>query len=237
MDPNDHYIQIYERHGQTYHEMITFEDVEGNLRPALEAVTSFRGKAILDLGSGTGRIPLLFPETPIVCLDLHMDMLRENQRQQAPDPGILVRGDMRYLPFHESTFEVVTAGWALGHFPGWYHETWKAEAAQVLEEAQRVLSPGGALIIIETMSTGALSPAPPTPRLAAYYGWLENVWEFSRQVIQTDYQFDDLGQAVQYARFFFGDELAKEVRTRDWVRLPEWTGIWSKKKFEGENQK
>lgn len=229
MDPNDHYIQIYQHHGQTYHEMITFEDAEGNLRPALEAVTSFRGKAILDLGSGTGRIPLLFPELPVVCLDLHMNMLLENRRQQAPDPGILVRGDMRRLPFHESAFEVVTAGWALGHFPGWYPETWKGEAARVLEEAQRVLSPGGALVIIETMSTGALSPAPPTRRLAAYYDWLEEDWGFSRQVIQTDYQFDDLGQAVQYARFFFGDELAKEVRTRGWVRLPEWTGVWSKK--------
>ena len=229
MDSNNHYLQIYQHHGQTYHEMITFEDTEGNLRPALEAVTPFQGKAILDLGSGTGRIPLLFPETPVVCLDLHEDMLRENQRQQAPDPGILVQGDMRCLPFNDSTFEVVTAGWALGHFPGWYPETWKAEAALVLEEAHRVLAPGGALIIIETMTTGGLSPAPPTPALGAYYGWLEENWEFSRQVIQTDYQFDDLGQAVRYARFFFGNELAKEVRTRGWVRLPEWTGIWSKK--------
>lgn len=228
MTENDHFIKIYSHHGQTYHEMITYEDVDGNLRPALESVTSFQGKAILDLGSGTGRIPLLFPELSIVCLDLHEGMLRENQRQQAPDPGILVQGDMRRLPFGEKTYDIVTAGWALGHFTGWYPEDWRTQAATVLEEAHRVLPSGGAFIILETMTTGALSPAPPTPELADYYRWLEEDWGFSQQVVQTDYQFDDLAQAVRYARFFFGDDLAKEVRKRNWVRLPEWTGTWSK---------
>ncbi|MEJ2759146.1 MAG: class I SAM-dependent methyltransferase [Anaerolineales bacterium] len=228
MNPEDHFIQIYNHHGQAYHELIRYEDVDGNLRPAMEAVTSFRGKAILDLGTGTGRIPLLFPETPVTGLDLHLDMLLENQRQQAPDPARLVQADMRSLPFGGHSFEIVTSGWALGHFTGWFEEEWETEATKVLNEIHRVVMPGGTKIILETMSTGSLTPAPPNYALAAYYEWLEELWGFNRQVIQTDYLFDDLAQAFRLTRFFFGDELAKKVRKQGWVRLPEWTGLWFK---------
>lgn len=228
MNPEDHFIQIYTHHGETYHELIRYEDVDGNLRPAMEAIIPFAGKTILDLGTGTGRIPLLFPESPIVCLDLHLDMLLENQRQQAPDPALLIRGDMRHLPIDAHQFEIVTAGWALGHFTGWYGADWEAHAANVLEEMHRVVSPDGSLLILETMTTGSLTPAPPNPALARYYQWLEADWGFTRQVIQTDYLFDDLAQAIRLTHFFFGDDLAKKVRKQNWVRLPEWTGLWSK---------
>jgi hypothetical protein len=73
-----------------------------------------------------------------------------------------------------------------------------------------------------------LTPAPPTPGLANYYAWLENEWGFSRQQIQTDYQFWDLDEAIELANFFFGAELADKVRENNWVRLPEWTGVWGK---------
>ncbi len=213
MDPKDHFIQIYSHQGTAYHEMISYEDVDGNLRPALEGITPFTGK-ILDLGTGTGRIPLLFPEANITGLDLHWDMLKENQRQQMPDPGPLLQGDMRLLPFPSGSFQIVTAGWALGHFTGWFGEDWQAQMRLVLEEAQRVLQPGGWLIILETMTTGSTTPAPPSPGLAEYYRWLEEDLGFDSQVIQTDYLFDDLAQAYRYAQFFFGDELAKKVRKR-----------------------
>ena len=156
-------------------------------------------------------------------------MLKENQRQQMPDPGPLLQGDMRLLPFPSGSFQVVTAGWALGHFTGWFGEDWQAQMRLVLEEARLVLQPGGWLIILETMTTGSTTPAPPSPGLAAYYRWLEQDLGFVSQVIQTDYLFDDLAQAYRYAQFFFGDELAKKVRKQKWVRLPEWTGIWSKR--------
>lgn len=228
MNPEDHFIQIYTHHGQAYHELIRYEDVDGHLRPAIEAVSTFAGKAILDLGSGTGRIPLMFPETPVTGLDLHRDMLLENQRQQAPDPARLVQADMRALPFGGHSFEIVTAGWALGHFTGWFEEKWETEAAKVLNEMHRVVAPSGSILILETMTTGSHTAAPPNPALGAYYHWLEEEWGFTRQVIQTDFLFDDLDQAVRLTRFFFGDGLAKKVRKQGWVRLPEWTGLWSK---------
>jgi ubiquinone/menaquinone biosynthesis C-methylase UbiE len=227
MDSEDHFIQIYRNHGPTYHEMIAVEDVDGNLRPTLESITPFSDKPILDLGTGTGRIPLLFPETSSIGLDLHRSMLLENQRQQAP-PASLIQGDMRALPIPDASFEIITAGWALGHFTGWYGEDWEYQARTVLDEMHRVASPNSHIIILETMTTGSHTPAPPSEGLAIYYQWLEKVGGFTRQVIQTDYLFPDLATAIHYTQFFFGHELAEKVRTQNWVRLPEWTGVWSK---------
>lgn len=227
LDPNNHYIKIYRSQGRSYHELISFEDTDQNLRPALESITPFDQQPVLDLGTGTGRLPLLFPEIRFIGLDLHIHMLREHQ-SQFPYGIRLIQSDMRRLPFPEHQFGIITAGWAIGHFISWYPNNWKDQAGQVLGNAMRCLKPGGWLIIIETMTTGSKTPAPPTPGLAEYYHWLEEEWGFCRQVIQTDYQFESLDQAVAYVRFFFGEDLGNMVRKNSWVRLPEWTGIWSK---------
>jgi hypothetical protein len=85
------------------------------------------------------------------------------------------------------------------------------------------------LVIIETLTTGSLTPAPPTGALAEYYGWLEREWGFWRQIIRTDYVFGSVEEAVARTEFFFGVELASAIRANGWARLPEWTGVWSKR--------
>jgi hypothetical protein len=93
----------------------------------------------------------------------------------------------------------------------------------------RLAAPGGALIIMETLTTGSLTPIPPTPGLAQYYTWLENEWGFTRQEIQTDYQFASVDEAVTKTEFFFGPALAEKIRVNGRSRLPEWTGVWGKR--------
>ena len=90
----------------------------------------------------------------------------------------------------------------------------------------RVSRPGGTLIILETFSTGSRVPAPPTPQLAEYYAWLEEEWGFQRRIIQTDYQFASVEDAVGHTEFFFGPDLAARIRAEGWARVPEWTGVW-----------
>ena len=105
---------------------------------------------------------------------------------------------------------------------------WQEKIGGVLEEMHRVVGPKGTIIIIETLTTGSHTPAPPTEALAVYYNWLEEKWGFGRHEVQTDFLFNSLDDAIRLAKFFFGDELAEKVKSNNWVRLPEWTGVWSK---------
>lgn len=214
--------------------MIAVEDVDGNIVSTLQSVTLLTGKKVLDLGSGTGRIPLLTRGLglKIIGLDLNRAMLREQQAQKARigSSWPLLQADMRTLPIQAECFDVVIAGWAIGHLVGWHPEDWCQQIRKVLDEMFRATTPGGALIILETMTTGSLAPAPPHSGLAAYYTWLEEEWGFERQIIQTDYQFSDVEEAAACTQFFFGDELAQAIRQNQWARLPEWTGVWSMKK-------
>ena len=229
----DHFIRIYTAQADAYHQFIAAEDVEQNLLPGMQNIAGFDGVRVLDLGTGTGRIPLLLHGLAgqITGLDLYRDMLRVHQHQRAQSAGnwVLVAGDMRVLPFPDASYDVVVAGWAIGHFTGWFPDTWQTEIGRVLDEMHRVVQQGGALIILETLSTGSLPPAPPSPGLAAYYTWLENEWGFTRQEIQTDYQFASVEEAIALTEFFFGPELSSAIRKNNWARLPEWTGLWGKR--------
>jgi ubiquinone/menaquinone biosynthesis C-methylase UbiE len=135
---------------------------------------------------------------------------------------------MRWLPFQDRCFDVVIAGWAIGHLRSWFAADWKKQMSLIFTEMQRTVVSGGTLIVLETMTTGCTQPAPPTEGLAEYYHWMETQLGFKRQVIQTDYQFADVDQAIAYTEFFFGNELAQAIRKNTWTRLPEWTGVWEK---------
>jgi ubiquinone/menaquinone biosynthesis C-methylase UbiE len=223
---------IYSHQAAEYHNLIKFEDVDCNLLPTINRISPLKGKRLLDLGTGTGRIPLLVHQltSNIVGLDLHWDMLREHkvQKELKGEVWELAQADMRNLPIRSANFDIITAGWSISAFRVWEDKHWENHIGQVINEMHRTIKPGGVLIIIETMTTASTAPAPPTQELAEYYSWLENEWGFTREVVQTDYQFDNLDQAVTMIDFFFGQETADTVRENNWVRVPEWTGIWNK---------
>jgi ubiquinone/menaquinone biosynthesis C-methylase UbiE len=228
----EHFENIYATKAKEYHQMIIPEDVDGNLLPALQQIVSLENTTLLDLGSGTGRIPILVHKLvkQAIALDLNYPMLQEQKKQQQhiASSWPLVNGDNRFLPFPDDCANVVTAGWTIGHLRGWFDNDWQNQIGQILTEMERVTVPGGCLLIMETLTTGALEPAPPTPGLAEYYAWLEGDWGYTRHTIQTDYQFASVDDAVEKTEFFFGPELAETIRQNEWARLPEWTGLWSK---------
>lgn len=229
----DHFESIYTKQAEAYHQLITPEDVDGNLLPALQRLARLENATLLDLGSGTGRIPILVHELVerVFALDLNYPMLREQEEQQRKigSSWPLVNGDNRFLPFPDDWVDVVTAGWAIGHLRAWFSDEWQLQMGLILHEMERVAVPNGRIVILETLSTGSLVAAPPTPELAEYYAWLEEEWGYSRHVVQTDYQFASVDQAAEMTEFFFGPDLAELIRENSWARLPEWTGVWWKR--------
>ena len=110
----DHFRQVYNRRAGAYHQMIAAEDADGQLQSLLDVLGPRRGERLLDLGSCTGRVPLMLTAAgaQIVGLELAGDMLRENaaQRAQAGGAWTLVQADMRAVPLPSGWAEVVTAG-------------------------------------------------------------------------------------------------------------------------------
>lgn len=229
----DHFRNVYNNKAAAYHQLIAAEDADGNLLPALQAITPLAGARVLDLGSGSGRVPLLLSglDCTIVASDLHYAMLLEQREQRSLVNGRwpLVQADGRQTPFASGWADVVTAGWAFGHLVGWYADAWQQQAGRAIAEMQRTAKPGGTLIIMETLGTGVLQPAPPHDGLAAYYAWLEDEHGFVRTTVATDYDFGSVARAVELCSFFFGEEMAARARANGWQRVPEFTGVWSKR--------
>lgn len=230
----DHFQAIYQHHAAQYHQMISAEDARSHLPAVLKAITPFQGKRVVDIGSGTGRIPIIFQNEPaqMVALDAERAMLLENKIQRDQNGGRwhLVQGDGRSLPFASGWADITIAGWAFGHFRSWYPEGWQEQIGAAFSEMFRITRPGGYLIILETLGTGSWVPRAPSLELSEYYNWMEDTWELLPQEVRTDYQFESVEQAVSLTEFFFGSDLANLIREKNWTHLPEWTGVWSRRK-------
>jgi ubiquinone/menaquinone biosynthesis C-methylase UbiE len=223
--------EIYARHAAEYDALVEREDYQGNLLPALRQAAPLDGIDVVEFGAGSGRLTRLL--APVVrhihAFDASAHMLSAAEQHLTAlgtANWALDVADNKRLPVEDSSADVAIAGWSFGHSIGWFPDSWREEIGAAVDEMTRVLRSGGTAIILETMTTGSETPAPPTEGLATYYAWLERERGFQRAIIRTDYQFESLDEADRLTRFFFGDELAERVRRNNWVILPENTGIW-----------
>jgi SAM-dependent methyltransferase len=130
--------------GEEYHALYPHRDSEDARRAVelIRRVAPWRpGSAVLDLACGAGRhaAELESAGARVTGLDLSPAMLhRARQRTQA----LLVRGDMRALPFRAGSFGlVVNLFTSFGYFRS------DAEHGQVLRQVALVLEPGGRFIL------------------------------------------------------------------------------------------
>ena len=229
----DHFETIYATKADQYEAMVQREDYEGNILKTLQQIRPLAGIDAVEFGAGTGRLTLML--APLVkslrafegsqhMLNVAVGKLKASglsnwQAQVA---------DNRAIPSESTSADLAIQGWSFGHFCGWYPDSWREEAGKAISEMKRLLRPGGTIIMLETMGTGRETPFPPTAGLAEFYAWLEGENGFQNVNIRTDYKFVSLAEADQLTRFFFGDNLADEVVRKNWVILPECTGVWWK---------
>lgn len=111
----------------------------------LEAVGERPFEAMLDLGTGTGRIlELLAPRCHrAVGLDASKDMLavaRANLGRAGATNAQIRHGDIRNLPFPRNAFDLVTIHQVLHYLD---------DPERAIREAARVLRPGGRLLVVD----------------------------------------------------------------------------------------
>jgi ubiquinone/menaquinone biosynthesis C-methylase UbiE len=139
---------LYDWTARRYDNLKDFSEAEDAYflgRPLATALSNHNRPCVLDVATGTGRLPQTLLRQPdfdgqVFGLDLSAKMLRVAEghlETQAERAGLLV-ASAAPLPFSDDRFEAVTCLEALEFFP----------SGQVaLEELVRVLRPGGWLLI------------------------------------------------------------------------------------------
>ncbi len=101
---------------------------------------------VLDIGCGTGqfaeRLLAIRPETQLWGLDLVADMIRAGapRWRGLADRALTMQADSERLPLADGQFDVVACANSFHHYPN---------QACAIREMQRVLKPGGRLLLID----------------------------------------------------------------------------------------
>jgi ubiquinone/menaquinone biosynthesis C-methylase UbiE len=227
----DHFADIYQNKAVQYEKMVSREDYQGQIAAAIQQVRDLTGLDVIDSGAGTGRLACLFaPVTrSMAAFDTSAAML-EVATQRLTASGLsnwrTEIADHRSLPAEDGSADVVLSGWSVVYTVVWCPDNWRDELGRALAEMQRVLRPGGTIIILETMGTGSETPNPP-PDLLDYFQYLE-AQGFTSSWFRTDYKFASLAEARELIVFFFGEDMMRFVQAGEAVILPECTGMWWK---------
>jgi ubiquinone/menaquinone biosynthesis C-methylase UbiE len=223
------YHEIYAEQGSQYDRLVSREDYQHNILPALQHIRSLEDLDVVDLGAGTGRLScMLAPLVRSLCLldaSQHMlDVAAAKMERRGLRNWRTQVADHRSLPLDDGCADLVISGWSVCYLVVEHLDRWQVVLSRALGEMRRVLRPGGTIVILETLGTGHETPE--------RSGWLDDYFSFLEAAgfastwIRTDYRFASLAEAEELTRFLFGDELAAKVVEHNWVILPECSGIW-----------
>jgi len=155
---------------------------------------------VLDLGCGHGTVSVMvalhFQASDVTGIDLWRS---RDQSRNTPDAakrnaernGVADRirfdtGDMVALPYPNATFDLVTASMAIHNIPTF------AGRQKAIEEAVRVLAPGGRILIVDIVRTkefathlisAGLSVTGPTA--LGWLGWWSGPWVATKLISGT----------------------------------------------------
>jgi ubiquinone/menaquinone biosynthesis C-methylase UbiE len=212
--------------------LIQREDYQNNILAAIQDYFPLnKNLDVVELGAGTGRLTrLLAPRVrSIKAFDASAHMLEvaeKSLREMGLSNWETNVADHRHIPVVDASADLVISGWSFCYLAVWGGADWQPALQEGLDEIQRILRPGGMVLLIECLGTGTEKPNPPE-HLGAYFDWLTESG-FERGWMRTDYRFEFLEEAVELSTFFFGEELGQQVRKNNWQILPECTGIWWK---------
>ena len=69
--------------------------------------------------------------------------------------------DHRQIPVPDSSADLVISGWSFCYLAVWGGADWQSALQDGLHEIERILRPGGMMLIIESLGTGTETPRPP----------------------------------------------------------------------------
>jgi ubiquinone/menaquinone biosynthesis C-methylase UbiE len=222
---------LYTDHAASYEVLVSHEDYQGNLLRSIQAIQLLDGQVAAEFGCGTGRLTGLLAGSVhrLHAFDFTASMLRLAQARQSLHDWTnvsLALADSRHMPVRSGWADFAIEGWAFLQIAVWHPDDWQDQLGRALAEMQRIVRPGGKLILIETLGTGESTPKV-LPFFHTVYDYLQAQCGFTPHDLRTDYRFETIQQVRQVILPLFGQEmLDRLVKTSaGWV-LPECTGLW-----------
>ena len=246
--------EIYDQHAREYDELVTAEDYQGNLRTALMKLCDFSGRSVVELGTGTGRVTRAYIDEAAhaLCLDRSDHMLQKAQKNLREYLPRITFVRAEHLEAEQVVIDATSAaatgaaagapdatvpgadilieGWAFGHTVYDNPDNPEETIGKLVSLCERLVRPGGTILLIETMGTNVDEPCPPGELLSTFYRILEEDHDFQRTVISTDYRFRSVEEAARVMGFFFGPDMRESVERRGATIVPEYSGIWTKQR-------
>lgn len=149
-------VWLYDVYASRYDNIKQFDPVNEDYylaRPILDRIPYVPAPLVLDVATGTGRLPLALLEQPgfqgrVIALDLSRKMLGIAAAKLAPygTRARLLHHPAESLPFPDDTFDLVTCLEAL---------EFMMDFRVVLREMARVLRPGGMLVLTNRQGVDA----------------------------------------------------------------------------------
>jgi ubiquinone/menaquinone biosynthesis C-methylase UbiE len=222
---------LYSHHPDEYETLVSHEDYQGSLLPAVSRIQPLSGTIAAEFGCGTGRVTSLLAKAVqrLHAFDLSAPMLRTAQgrlRREGSEHASLAQADSRKMPVRDGWADFAIEGWAFLQIAVWHPQVWRAQLSRALDEMHRLVRPGGKMILIETLGTGEFVPKV-VPFFREVYAFLEAERGFTPLSIRTDYRFETMQQVQQVVVPLFGEEMLERLvsTASGWV-LPECTGLW-----------
>lgn len=160
---------------------------------------------IIDLATGTGDLSLeLLKLDPmkLFAADISYNMLALQKEKISSDKLVLLQCDSLHLPFADNSIDIITIGFGIRNFE--FME-------KSIDEINRVLKPGGELIIIEMFSNNDFK----TKLFNFYFG---KVMPFAGNLISgSKYAYSYLYQSV--SNFYSVSDFAKIVEKHNFKEV------------------
>ncbi len=162
-------VWLYDRSAASYDRIKAFDpddDADYLGRPLAERLAGQPGAQVLDVATGTGRLPLTLLAQPqfqgtLVALDASREMLAQAEAKLAAygERVTLAHHDATPLPFADARFDAVTCIEALEFLPN---------PDLALREMVRVLRPGGTLLVSPRVGIDRMYFPGRAPRLSVF---------------------------------------------------------------------
>jgi ubiquinone/menaquinone biosynthesis C-methylase UbiE len=225
------YDFIFNHQASKYDRLVMAEDYQGNLIRTMNDLGLLSKEAVVaDLGSGTGRVAFMIASHVFHVYGVEpVAAMRQFAQAKTASTSItntdFLPGEHKDLPLADGSVDLITEGWAFLRAFRTSLSNWRSEFAAIRREMLRILRPAGSVFLIETMGSFDLWKEAPDS-IKPLYTYFSEEWGLMSRVIQTDYQFQDLSEAVDLGSFFFGDEIGKAIQAKGDPVVPEATIVW-----------